>query len=138
MARRKRKKARVRRQRVYQHITKPVRLLPSPFSKAPFRRRIPSEEIIDDRRRYLPSLAPLALYDDGRPVSYGLRDRTVRGRPYRSLAYVRLGFVNPLRVRVCQRRKERRETLFRMQKIGRGKGAGRKRRRITAESSIRC
>lgn len=91
-----------------------------------------------DERRFRPSIFHSALLDDGRPagthmeVQYTGRmaDKDV---PLREAMY----FDEPLRVTVCKRRKERREILFRLQKLGRGKGVRRLRRR-NAYSDVIC
>lgn len=41
------------------------------------------------------------------------------------------------KIKICRDRKERRETLFSLRRIGRGKG-GPKRRRLTPDSEVRC
>lgn len=49
----------------------------------------------------------------------------------------RIGFTDPYNTPVCIRRKKRRETLFKLRKIGKGK-SGPKKRRMSRTSNIRC
>lgn len=42
------------------------------------------------------------------------------------------------RYRVCEERRNRRNILFGIEKIGKGKGRGQRKRRLTRESDIRC
>ncbi len=91
--------------------------------------------LIDDRRRFRPTISTGYLLIDGRPVNYGLSQSNKRNIKDRTQD--RLAFTNPAKVIECRKRKTRRETLFRKRKIGKGKSVSK--RRIMKESSkIKC
>lgn len=115
-------------QRVYQNISRKRRLRRYSFESA-FK-----IQPIEDRRYYTPQ-----------EPGY----RTITGAPARVVPQVqpkisqrryapeRLKFKDPRRAMVCVRRSSRRESLFALNKIGKGK-AGPKRRKITESSKISC
>ena len=85
---------------------------------------------IEDLREWHPR-GPLRDYRqvDERPaeIKEGYKKATI-GHQY---------FEEPRLVAICKRRRERRESLFRLRKIGKGK-AGPKKRLRTLKSDIRC
>lgn len=87
-----------------------------------------SLQLIEDRRLYHP-------LDDFRPArktsGHPVEPVTVKKTPLnKSRAFLAhgLSFHAPNRVVICVRRKQRKEVLHALKKVGRGKGHGRKRR----------
>lgn len=75
------------------------------------------------------------LLDDGRPAEYvDFGDERFAGKHYSD---GRIAFKDPRKTVVCQKRKERREALFRANKVGKGKKVSKKRIR-TEDSDIIC
>lgn len=90
--------------------------------------------IRDDRRRFRP--------DHGLPLSVDGRSATTTVRSKDRLAtkgwsYEHVYFKNPKRVRVCKRRKVRKEVLFAKRKIGKGKRVTAN-RRYNELTQVRC
>lgn len=92
--------------------------------------------IVNDRRRYRPDRHDSLRYDDGRYTEVKTSQETLHGTRYKRLGN-RLEFVNPDRIDLCRRRRDRRESLFAKGKIGSGKKVT-KNRRYTQESRIKC
>lgn len=131
------KKGSRRFQRGYQYNTRLDKLLKSPylrniFAEKPLHKRIKLKE---DLREWRPKLQDLRKLD-GTPVEYRLS--RYRKKPYRRLGLeAKLAFDEPLKVNVCVKRKRRRETLFKLRRIGKGKGVSKK-RIMKPESKVRC
>lgn len=122
-------------QRDTSDITRLRKLLYSPFlvKKPEVKRK--REAIPDDRRYFRPEMDRAIRKVDGTYAKIVLAHRT-RNRPSKGTK-VRIAFADPRYVTVCRRRKERRESLFKSGKIGKGKKIfGRK--RITEASRIKC
>lgn len=77
-----------------------------------------------------------ALRIDGRKAEYILSDPPrIKKRYDRTKASI--AFKDPNRIFICKRRKARREVLFSLRKIGKGKGSS-KIRKMTEHSKIKC
>lgn len=123
----KKRRSKKRSQRKSDHFTKSKRLL---------RRNYKFDTGIDDRRVFRPNIDKEPLTFDGRRVTYTLQTNkppTVRRDPTLS----KIQFANPKKTFVCKRRRERRITLFAINKVGKGKKVSRIRRR-TPDSNIKC
>lgn len=92
------------------------------------------EPLIDDLRTWHPE----GKYRQPKTI-YGTKATTrISDFPKRTGLQNKIQFERPFSVVTCRRRKERRETLFKLGKIGKGKkGSGRK-RRMTIRSKIKC
>ena len=110
-----------------------LRLEPYRFSVFSKKKRIGG---LDDKRYHDPTRSD-RKYIDGNYVEYEFnRKREIsRGTP---LNQTRVAFKYPEKVIVCKRRKERRESLFALNRIGKGKGRKFKKRKITEDSKISC
>lgn len=91
--------------------------------------------VFDDRRRWRPSHG-LPLMVDGKDSRLTIR-KPKSPTHVRDYTRSRLAFSDPRRVKECRRRRKRRETLFKMGKIGRGK-KGPRFRKLTEYSDVRC
>jgi len=123
-----RKKTKKRRQRDVNSISKRRTLLPGRFRYKRNTRNL----VVDDKRYFRPLMGDIALKDDGTSsriiVSPKQKKRQTKSK---------LEFASPRRTVVCHRRKRRREQLFKMKIIGRGKG-GPKIRRRDRDSDVGC
>lgn len=113
------------------------RHIPSRVKKSIYQESRFLQTVNDDRRLWKPDLQRrFLLYGKkNTPARVRLRNRTVKGKRFKSAP--RLGFEAATRLRVCQRRHERRETLFRRGKVGRGVRI-RTKKRLNPFSKIRC
>lgn len=126
----KRKKSKKTSQRDLDKITKRELLRRDKYYKKDL------TEIMDNRR--------IIMYSQGYPKDIDGRDSKIinqdmevnKNENFKGVPNQR--FSNPNRSIVCRRREDRRRSLFALRKIGRGKGAGRKRRVMTRYSSISC
>lgn len=125
MARKRSKRRSKRAQRVRQSYSKRELL------------RSPALPDIRDERTFHPS-RDLPYDDRGREASISLASGTLDNRAYYAEGYRRLAFDNPAQIKVCRSRRARREILFRLQKIGKGKGGAQRRRVLRPNSAIRC
>lgn len=124
-----------RRRRKQQHF-RPQRDVSTLTKRRRTMLRSPKKELLfhENQRLYRPD-------DDFREVD-GTR-ATVQGTDRRRVrkgilpSSLALQFKNPRRVMVCRRRAERRQTLFKIGKIGKGK-KGPVKRKITEKSKVRC
>ncbi|AXL15474.1 hypothetical protein [Microviridae sp.] len=134
MARKKNsKKKRSRLQRNISPITRRKLLRSRVYD--PFKRR--KEPLTEDLRYFRPPIDRDYRLKDGRKVSYSLT-APKRKSKLKDPTLHRIGFSDPLNTQVCIKRKRRRETLFKLRKIGKGKSGSRKPKRLTDRSSIRC
>ena len=93
------------------------------------------KKLYSDARRF--NQNDIALDTLGRRASITLANRTKRLSPYKGLQN-RLKFRFPFRVEICQRRRQRRDTLFARHIIGRGRKGGSGARRMKPYSHVRC
>lgn len=84
-------------------------------------------DVIQDRRVYLPPTDSSPRKTNGQRVSYA-NNLTTKGR---------VQFKDPANVMICKRRSDRRKTLFKLNKIGKGKKST-KQRRYNESSNIVC
>lgn len=124
MAKKRHRKAHSRPERDSSHITSERLLRPPLPIKEPLRH---------DRRLFDPTgKFPRDIYGfAGRMVVK--KSLTKNNR----LRYNEIRWENPKLMEICRRRKERKETLFALKKIGKGKG-GPKERRLTEYSKVVC
>lgn len=125
MARRRSKRRSKRAQRVKQSYSRRELL------------RSPPPIDIRDRRTYDPT-RDRPLTDYGLEAGIVLAGSRLDGRAYKREGYRRAAFENPARLKVCRSRKIRREILFKMDLIGKGKGGAQRRRVLRPDSAIRC
>lgn len=137
MARKKKGKKKRRRSQRGAHYTPRSDLLRSPlYPKIYQRRAIKRQKLQEDLRVWRPRIDRDARRLDGKKVSYTLRDP--KRKPYLSAGInARIGFKDPIKVETCIKRKRRRETLFKLRKIGKGKGVSKK-RTFNRFSNVRC
>lgn len=90
-----------------------------------------------DRREYFPSISTKERLTDGRPVTYKIHSGKGNARPRARIAR-NIAYTNPKRTAVCVRRNARRQSLFAIKKIGRGRGSFTKPRKRNETSNIRC
>lgn len=89
---------------------------------------------IEDRRQF----HPLEFFRPARTVYGGPSSVTVKqpARKFSRMLPFGLSFEAPKKTVICVRRKQRKEVLHALKKVGRGRGGGRKRRNWY--SSISC
>lgn len=102
-------------------LTSPSRLLRDMAASSVLR-------MIEDRRQYHPlQFFRPARKISGHPVS-PVRIRKAPPRKGEAFLAHRLNFAEPNRTLICVRRKQRKEVLHALKKVGRGRGRGAKRR----------
>lgn len=94
------------------------------------------KNVRDDKRFYRPDFLTGAILVDGRPAEFTLSERSRKGKkiPFKTTI---IGFADEKRVKVCIRRRKRREELFRRNLAGKGKRVSR-RRIYNEDSYIKC
>lgn len=90
-----------------------------------------------DRRRNLPGKASISRRIDGTNATLTTTLPDQRSPGFKDYTLAKVSFQDPRRVVVCRRRKNRREILFKMGKVGKGKKVSRIRRR-NIDSDIKC
>lgn len=126
----RKKKSRKRGHRDNGYISERISLMSPLF----FREKV--KNVRDDKRFYRPDFLTGAILVDGRPAEFQISERNKKGKKL-PLKSTTLEFVNERRVKVCVRRRKRREELFRRNKIGKGKRVS-KRRLYNEDSYIKC
>lgn len=96
----------------------------------------PSENLISDERRWNPTRHHAGLLASGVPGNVTIRPPRTKMAKGRS-RYEKSYFTAPIGQMACQRRRRRRETLFRRNKIGKGKSVSRIRLR-NQNTEVRC
>lgn len=129
----KSKKTKVTAQRNTYRISKSKKRLLRRFQ--PKRTRTPKQ---GDLRRWAPATANKLTHADGTQIVRLVSTIRNPGNLLRNvLPLDKISFQDPIRTMVCKRRKARRESLFSLKKIGKGKGVS-KIRRMNPLSKIRC
>lgn len=92
---------------------------------------------LSDNRFYNPLGKRISRLTDGTKATLTTTLPKQRSSILRDPTKAKISFADPKRTIVCQRRKNRRETLFRRGKVGKGKKVSRIRRR-NINSDIKC